>query len=299
MSPKKSYPIQQKKVASADGTTIGYQVMGSGNKTIVLCNGLGGSALAWSPIYNHFGDSYKFVTWDYRGLFKSDPPADMKRMTMEDHMKDMEAVLEKEGIKKALIGGWSMGVQIALEYYRTHPKEFAALFLLNGTSGYPFDTALNNPLSRYILPSINDLAQKLIPFLQPTIRPLAARVIDWKGFAKLVSRIGLVHENLNSEIFQQVASEMIQTDLTMYHTIMDHLSRHDASDVLSKIKVPTLIIAGDQDIITPLKVAEKMADLCPKSQLFIIPGGTHYSILEFPDSINLRMEQFLKEAYPA
>lgn len=296
---KKSYPIIQKTLTSFDGTKIGYQIIGVGKKTIVLCNGLGGAASAWKPLTDHFGDRYRFVTWDYRGLFKSSPPSDLSRMTMEDHMKDMEVILKRERIKKALIGGWSMGVQVVLEYYRRHPKAFTAVFLLNGTSGYPFKTALNNPLARYILPSLNDLASRIVPLIQPTIRPLAAKVIDWKGFVKLVSKIGLVHENLDTEIFRQVAGEMIQTDLGMYHAIMEHLSQHDATDVLCQIKVPTLIIAGEKDILTPLKVAQKMAGLCPKAQFFIIPSGTHYSILEFPDTLNLRMEQFLKEHYPA
>lgn len=296
MPQKKSLPIHQKKFKSFDGTLIGYQVVGKGDKTIILCNGLGGSALTWHPLYSHFGDRYRFLAWDYRGLFHSDPPTDINRMTIDDHVRDLDCLVKKEGIKKAVIGGWSMGVQINLEYYRKNPDVYQAMFLLSGTAGYPFDTALNNPLAKYILPRINDLAQKIVPAVQPTIRPMAERLIDWKGFIGLVSKLGLVNENIQkSEIFQKVAHEMIETDLGMYHEIMSYLCKHDAFDVLPTVLVPNLIIAGDQDLITPVKVAEKMASLCPHAELFIVPRGTHYTILEFPETVNLRMEQFLRE----
>ncbi len=104
---------------------------------------------------------------------------------------------------------------------------------------------------------------------------------------------------MGSDVLRQVAKEMIATDLSAYHEIMAHLSKHDATDVLPTIHVPNLIIAGSQDILTPLKVAEKMARLCPNAELFIIPSGTHYTMLEFPDQLNLRMNHFLKEHYPA
>jgi len=289
------YPIQQKTLKSFDNTKIGYQVVGQGKKTIVLCNGLGGSAIAWKPLYDHFGKEYRFIMWDYRGLFHSDPPADLSHMTIEHHTTDLECILKKEKVSKAIVGGWSMGVQVCLEYYRHNPKLYKGMLLINGTYGYPFDTALNNPLSRFILPVVNQLAKKIAPVVQPTLKPLAVKIIDWKGLIKLISRLGLVHKNLDSEIFQQVAKEMVQTDLKMYHEIMRHLSEHDASDLLPTIKVPTLIIAGDEDLITPVKVAEKMARDIPEAELFVLPHGTHYSILEFSEMINMRVNRFLSE----
>lgn len=289
--------IQQKKVKSFDGTQIGYQLIGHGKKTIVLCNGLGGSVVAWKPLYEAFGDRYRFLSWDYRGLFHSNVPSDMGKLTIPDHARDLDAILKKEKISKVLMAGWSMGVQVCLEYYRMNPKAFAAIFLLNGTCGSPFDTALGSPLSKYILPRVNELAHKIVPTLQPTIRPIANRLIDWKGFISLIAKLGLVHENLNPEIFQEVAKEMISADLQMYHEIMRHLADHDATDLLPTVSVPTLIIAGDEDKITPVKVAEKMASRIPKAQLFIVPRGTHYSLLEFPEIITLRVKKFLEEHY--
>lgn len=290
--------IRQKSLKSFDETRIGYQIIGKGKKDVILCNGLGGSIVAWKPFYDFFSSRYRFLSWDYRGLFRSDPPADQARMTIEDHVADLDALVKREVSGQVIMAGWSMGVQVCLEYYRKNPGLFAGLILLNGTYGYPFDTVLNNPLSRYILPRVNELAQKIAPAIQPTLKPLAHRLIDWKGFLGLISRLGLVHENLDRKIFREVAREMVSADLSMYHEILRHLSEHDASNVLPQVRVPALIIAGDDDRITPIKVAEKMAREIPKAELFIVPQGTHYVLLEFPDKVVLRLKQFLSEHYP-
>lgn len=294
---KHRFPIRKDFFTSHDGTKIAYQKIGEGKKPILLCNGLGGTVVTWKPLYDYFGKDYYFIAWDYRGLFSSKYPSDPLRMKMADHVGDMAALIEKEKIDSAMVTGWSMGVQVCLEFYRQRPKFFRALFLINGTAGYPFDTALNNPLSKYILPVLNELAHKAAPKVQSTIEPIANRLIDWKGFVGLISKLGLVHENLDSEIFQEVAKSMISADLQVYHEIMRDLANHDASDVLSKVKVPTLVIAGAEDRITPLRVAEHMAAEIPKAEFFIVPKGTHYSILEFPDIINLRVAKFLEEHY--
>lgn len=289
--------IRNKKFKSFDGTSIGYQVIGQGKKTIILCNGLGGTSSAWSSLYERLDKQYRFITWDYRGLFRSDPPNNPNHLDIAAHAQDLQYLIEKEKLQRVTIAGWSMGVQVALEYCRTNPKILEALILMSGTSGQPFKTAMNLPLSRYILPLINEWAHKVMPALQPTFKPLAQRVMAWEGFLKLMSRLGLVHHHLSPQTFSKVTKDLMSTDLSYYHAILQHLGRHNASDVLASIKIPTLIISGTHDIITPIRVAQDMANQCPRSELFIVPGGTHYTLLEFPKEVSLRISHFLSEHF--
>lgn len=292
-------PVRHKEIKSFDKTKIGYQVIGKGKKTIILCTGLGGSVIAWKPLYEFFGDKYKFISWDYRGLFRSDPPFDESKLTMKDHVADMKVILKRERISKALFCGWSMGVQICLEHYRNNPSDFSGMILMSGTSGHPFDTILDSPLSRFIFSKVNELSQKILPAIQPTIKPLVNWLIDWKGFINLIASLGLVHKNLDPEIFSEISHEMVLTDFNIYHEIMRHLSEHDASDILPKVKVPVLIIAGDRDKMTPIRVAEKMTRRIKKAELFVVPRGSHYCLLEFPEKILSRVKKFLEEHYPS
>jgi pimeloyl-ACP methyl ester carboxylesterase len=287
--------FKQKFIKSFDGTKIGYQVAGSGKTPFILCNGLGGSMIAWSPLYKHFGKSFKFITWDYRGLFTSEIPKNKATLGIPYHVLDLEEILKKEGVAKAVYGGWSMGVQVALEAYRRHPKRFKGLFLINGTYGYPLNTAFNSPLTRYIVPALNRVIKQVLPRLQPTIAPVAKQVISTDEFMRLISRIGLIHRNFDSKILRQIAHDILDTDLQTYHEMLDHLSVHDAEDVLPRIRVPTLIVAGDRDIITPHQAAERMAKSISGAELFILNNASHYSLLEFPQVINARLEGFLIE----
>lgn len=287
--------IQQKYIKSFDGTKIGYQVVGKGKTPFVLCNGLGGSMIAWSPIYERFYDDFKFIAWDYRGLFTSNVPDNLATLAIPYHVMDLEHILKKERVNKAIVGGWSMGVQVALELFSARPGLFAALFLINGTFGYPLKTAFNSPLTRYIVPTLNQLIKKVAPVIQPKLGPIAKYVVNRDEFLQIVANLGLAHKNLNSKIFRAIAHDILETNLAVYHEVLDQLALHDAEHILEEIYVPTLLIAGAKDRMTPHHAAEKMARKIRGAELFVLNEGSHYSLLEFPDEINQRLEQFLKE----
>lgn len=292
------YPIRQKYFKSYDGTKIGYQVVGEGSEPFILCNGLGGTMIAWSPLYDELGDRFRFITWDYRGLFTSACPKDYGTLTIPGHVHDLAALLAHEKIATAFFGGWSMGVQVLLEHYKAAPDAFRGIFMINGTSGNPFHTALNSPLSRYILPRVNELAKKVMPALEPHIKPLAKLVIDRKGFVKILCILGMTHERIRADIIKKIATDMMETNLSMYHEIVTHLAEHSAADVLPHIRVPTLIISGTRDIVTPSRLAEDMAEKIPNAELMIVNEGSHYVLLEFPDIVSKRLRRFLEEHFP-
>jgi len=286
--------VHQKFFKSFDGTKIGYQVLGRGKKHFILCNGLGGTIAAWAPLYEHFKNKYKFIAWDYRGIVTSDRPKNLKNLSIAHHCRDLDMLLKKEGVEQAFFAGWSMGVQVCLEYYRKHAKQYKGMILINGTSGYPYDTVLNSPLSKYIIPKTNMLLKTLMPRLQPKLKPIAKLVIDSNDFIKLVTKLGMINKNLNSDMFRQVAHDIVNTDLSLYSELLDQLNEHDATAVLSKIKVPALIIAGTKDIMTPSHVAIEMCEKIKKSELMMLENASHYSLMEFPEIINKRIEDFLK-----
>src|SRR5512140_3447188 len=104
--------IEQRHVTARDGTRIGYQVRGSG-PCVVLANGLGGTYVTYKHLYDALGSDYRVVSWDYRGLYTSSPPADPRANTLVHHVGDLIAILDAEQIVEAAIVGWSMGVQLS------------------------------------------------------------------------------------------------------------------------------------------------------------------------------------------
>lgn len=283
--------VETKTLTAHDGTRIAYHDTGGSGPAIVLANGLGGPFASWAHQIDYLRDRHRIVSWDYRGLFGSDRPAgDPPRLDVPAHVDDLEAVLAATGIETAAFMGWSMGVQVVLELYERRPERVRHLVLINGTWGRPFET-LAAPLAARVVPT---LVRKLRRFHGVGGRVLS-RASRWPETVLWLKRLGLVGSTLDEELFKELATEFGGIDLDLYLRTLDELGRHDASHVLETIAVPTLVITGDRDAFTPRQLAQQMARRIPNGEILVVRGATHYTALEYPELVNLRIEKFLRE----
>lgn len=280
-------------IRSFDGTRLEVQTWGQGELPIVIANGLGGTLLAWAPLLRALGDRCRFVSWDYRGLYNSGPPAVPENLRVEDHVRDMMAVFDAASIDKAVIAGWSMGVQVCVQAAADHGDRVRGVVLVNGTYGRIFETAFDNPISRHILPKVNDVAIALAPAMPPIV----AWATQQPWFLPAIDKLGLVDERLDKEVFLAIAQGFKDLDFAIYHQIMGHLNEHDGEPALARIKAPLLFLAGDRDMMTPPTVKRVVASKVAQAEVFVVPGGTHYSLLEYPEVVSGRIERFLREHF--
>jgi pimeloyl-ACP methyl ester carboxylesterase len=281
--------VEHRTVRSFDGTTIAYQVRGAG-PAIVLANGLGGTYSTWRHQYALFGDRYRVICWDYRGLFRSSRPARLDTVALPVQVADLEAVLAAEDVDRALFIGWSMGVQFNFEYYRRHAAQFVGLVVLNGVPGSPFKTAFGSHLMSYLMPLLVGAMKCGAPVVSRGTRVAAS----WSGLVPLIQQLGLAARSLDVDVFTDLAQEYSGLDFEAYGETMRLLGEHDASDLLHRIEVPTLIITGSRDLFTPMATAEAMAATIPSAKLVVQPGGTHYAAVEFPREINEHLREFIR-----
>lgn len=286
--------MQTGSINSLDGTRLTTYTTGPADApAMVLCNGLGGSVVAWRQLVAHFEDRFRIWSWDYRGTYRSDPPAHRndEDFDMSRQCEDLDAVLAAAKVDSAIFVGWSMGVQLAFEYYRKSPQRFAALIQLNGTPGRPIDTAFRSRWTRPVFPFLLDAAQHLEPVLSLS-EPLLSST---RMLITLFKTLGFVSPMLDEVIFQEIIRDYLHLDFDCYGKTFRALARHDASDVLSTVAVPALLIAGDKDMFTPPEITREMAMKIPGAEHLIIHGGTHYTPIEYPMVVNLRIEKFLRE----
>ncbi|RME02719.1 MAG: alpha/beta hydrolase [Deltaproteobacteria bacterium] len=282
----------ERRLASFDGTEIAYQLTGEGPRTIVLANGLGGTYAAWSLFVEAFRDRYRILSWDYRGLYDSACPKDRKTLQIPFHCEDLRLIMDAEGIDRAILAGWSMGVQVILEFCGRHPERVAALIPINGAFGRPFETVPYVPFPGRLLPLLLRLMRRSVGVLQPSVRWISKNP---RLVYEVIRRVGLIKPHTPREIFEDLAHAFMNLDLDVYCEIMERLGEHDASWALDKITVPTLIVASGHDIMTPPMVAHKMMLKIPHAEYLHIPMGTHYAPLEFAEFLNLRIEKFLRD----
>ncbi|RJO66145.1 MAG: alpha/beta hydrolase [Myxococcales bacterium] len=283
-------PIEAYPVIGRDGVRLMAFRCGTGPHRWLLTPGLGTPVLSWKYLFEHFHRKMTIITWDPRGCYQSAAPDDPDAYRVEDHVEDADAILEHAGwVDESFVtGGWSMGIEIGLELYRRLPNRVAALTLINGAFEHVLRTAFALPKAQTLLRGVLHTAVIASPLFAPASHYLLGR----KWALNFLKSLGIVAAN--ADFFAEVASEFRMLNFANYFRMILKLDEHSARAVLPDVAVPTLITAGDADKMTPLKVAEYLNDQITGSELFIVPDGTHYTTLEFPEMVNERLEQFFR-----
>ncbi len=107
----------------------------------MLCNGLGTSAWAWPALLSPDCE-VRVVSWNHRGTGGSDRPADPQRVGIEEFVEDALSVMDHYGVDRAVLMGWSMGVNTMFELAVRSPERVTGLFAVAGVPGDTFATML-------------------------------------------------------------------------------------------------------------------------------------------------------------
>jgi pimeloyl-ACP methyl ester carboxylesterase len=280
-----------KTLVSFDGTRLTYWLQPGEKPLIVLANGLGGTLSAWHYLIDSLSGEYRFLTWDYRGLYRSGRPKNQQAYSVGDHCRDLEAIIEKCGVKSAIFCGWSMGVQVLLEYYSRNQEKLSAIIALNGTSGSPFSSAFRNERSSLWIPVLFRLVG-LYPHLAGKVMN---SFLDVGPSFEILKLLGMLALPAKPEDFREFSDAFRGVDLEVYSEIIRLFGKHDVSRVLKDIRCPVLLLAGEKDLFTPREAAEQMAAQIADCRLRIISGGTHYMAIEYPASVHREIDLFLTE----
>ncbi len=287
-------PFTETRIRSRDGTDLAVQTAGVG-PPLVLANGLGGSLRAWGPFLDRLGSRRRIVSWDYRGLYRSGPPDEPSAVTIEDHAADLGAVMDQVVGEPAVLMGWSMGVQIAVEYALQHPDDVTGLVLVAGSPGDPYAGVLHAGVSRVLIPPATYVVQAAALPFGLTMRALTASP---RRAAEALRAVGVLAPSADLDAFTDLAHEFARLDWPVYMRTIRAMGRHDAWPRLGELQVPSLVVGGTADRFLPTESVEAMADAIPDAELYILPGGTHYLPVEFPDCLANQVDHFLGERVP-
>lgn len=286
---------RERRIVAADGTGIAYEVLGTGDKTLVLANGLGGRLYAWTPAIEAFWSDYRIITWDYRGLFASESPKSKRKLAVVNHVDDIMAILAAEEVERAVFVGWSMGVQVSLDVAASFPEKVAGLILLNGTHGHVLSTGFQPLVS---IPFLPKRLHALLEWLQDhgeVAQQIAratrlAEIPMWMGMRLTAGR----RARELTPLLGRYMDDVLGPSFTNYLRLFQELDAHSAYHLLRHIEAPTLIIAGMLDVLTPSYQSEEMARRIPGSEYIRLWRSSHFSMLERPDVVIPAMRRFLE-----
>ena len=287
--------VATRRFRASDGTQLTWREAGTTDgPTLLFLSGLGGGFGVWNPFVERFAGTCRLIGWDYRGLYESDTP-ELDALTMDHQIGDLLALIDHAEVEAPILVGWSMGVQLGLELHRHHGEIPRALIGIHGTSGRPLDTAFDSPWSARAGPAVLALLSRV----ERRFDEVGPRLVDAPGVARaftwLCRGLGLMTPSIDLDAFRAMARDWTRLDFAAYARTFVHLAGHDAGDLLAKIETPTLIIAGDRDSLTPPHTAERIVRAMPDAELVLVPGASHFGLLEQPAASRDHTARFLTE----
>ncbi len=252
---------------------IAYEAMGSG-PTVVFMHGIGGNRTNWREQLDALGGEFRAVAWDARGYGASDDYDGALAFPM--FAADLERLLDHLDVAQAHLVGLSMGGRIALDFYESRPARVASLVLCDTFPGY--DASITSEQREKF---IRSRKQPLIEGKEPKdIAPVVAPTLLSKG--------------ATPASLQRLVDSMAALHKDSYIKAIEAMTRYEPVAELTAIKVPTLVICGDEDTLTPPTIARDMAAAIPHARLAILERAGHLSNIEQPAAFNAVLLEFLR-----
>lgn len=278
-------PGQTFDVVSADGTVIagwnnGPRAVGP---SVVIAGGLGSVPQTWPSLLAE-DCGFQVSSWYYRGTFDTQRPIDPTHIRVEDHVDDLIALMDHEGIDRAVVPCWSMGVNIAFEAAQRHPDRIAGILAVAGVPGGTF-RSMGAPLKipRALRHLVGVSGARLMRYAAPITNQFASRVPINTLTASLLSHSGFIMPAASPEVLVPTLEAFLKHDFTWYFTLALGIADHAAMD-LSFVSVPVTLVAGRYDLLTaPADMLDAAAQI-PDALVTVLPGS-HFLPIEFPSEI--------------
>lgn len=248
---------------------IGFVEQGFGAVTpIIFLHGVGSDKSVWRPQLEHFGSARRTLAFDYPGYGESDF---IEGATRDDFAAAILAAMDALAIDSAHVCGLSLGGVIAIAMHALAPDRCASLIIADSFAVHPEGRAIYD-------------------------RSIAASHGGMRQLAE--ARVGALLASKDPAIRNDVIETMSRINLAAYRIGAEAVWLADQTDRAVAIQVPTLMICGDLDPITPPSLSEELAKLIPNSRLEVIPGASHLANLDKPAEFNRAIDNFLSEVDP-
>ena len=253
---------------------LSYDDVGEGNTPIICLHGYPFDKTMWKEQLEFLKSSYRIIACDIRGFGKSTD--EESNLSIDLFSEDLIAFMDKLNIDKAIICGLSMGGFIALNALKRFQNRFEALILCDTQC---IADTVKVKKKRYKI--INDIdVNGVTDFNEGFIKSVFHKD-SFNNKKELV-------KNLHNVVFSNS-----QHIITMGLTVL--AERSETCSSLKDINIPTLIICGREDEVTPLVQSESMNSTIKGSVLCVIDDAGHVSNLEQPDEFNKHLLNFLTD----
>ncbi|MHA1298633.1 MAG: alpha/beta fold hydrolase [Candidatus Helarchaeota archaeon] len=279
---------------SNDGAKIEYEVFGEGERVVIFLHGWGiGSSFFSEQIPVLVKEGYKVVTMNARFHGKSDRNSEyyeqFKDQLLDLMLLDFTVLIQHLKLKKFTYIGHSAGGGVGLVLANTKglKRKIETMILVN--SAYTISEHPSVLLLWELVPYFLDL------LFNPILRTGYKLILQRESTITALSlALGRPRKNVRGWI-EDILSIPKESLLQEYR----NFKRYNLKEQLKNIRCPTLIIGAELDLVTPVYLSKTMHKEIPNSELYIIKGAGHTSMIEKPRIINKKILEYLRKYYPA
>ncbi len=246
------------------------------NKAIIFVHGFPYDHTMWDCQVEVLRENYYCVTYDIRGLGKS--YIGDGQYTMEAFVWDLFSIMDGLHIENPILCGLSMGGYIALRAVEKEQERFSGLILCDTRSESDNNDGKivrSNAIDKINVEGVESFMNDFVPkcFHDKTI----------KGQTEMYENVLSVTKKQNS--------------IGVKGALIAMLSRRDTTSVLKTFKIPSLVLVGKKDTLTPPDVMKKIAKTIKKSKYYVVPKAGHMTPLENPDFVNEKIIKFIEKNF--
>lgn len=271
------------------GTNFKIADYDSTKPLLVFNYGLVCSNYHWMYQLPYFEDrDYQILIHDYRGHFNSTTMGGIESCTFKNMTADLNFILESFEAKNIFMLGHSMGVNVTLEYVKHHPENVNSIVLISGTVLPPQDIMFDSNIVDIVSPYIKNTAEQFTTLFEEIWKNSYKNPIARKA----ILRGGFNPSKTNDKFVQIYMKKIGELSSDLFFHLLEHMKEHDIIAHLELIKTPTLIIGGDKDKVIPNYLQKILFHYLENSELYIVKDGSHVPQVDFPETINERIERF-------
>jgi pimeloyl-ACP methyl ester carboxylesterase len=275
-----------------DGARVYVRALGrrdAREPALLILDGIGCAGWAFRKIAPAIAKQRRVVLVHYRGHGRSPTPPRPWHLGMHTLADDAAAACDAVGVERVVALGFSMGFQVALEFYRRHHERTAGLVSLAGPPGQPLASFRGTDSFALALPFVvaaTKLASQLTTRVWRSILPSEpARDL---GLRWEVNRA-----RIDSRDFELYLRGMADIAPELFAAMLEQAHRHCADDLLPRIRVPTLVVAGARDRFVPASRLREMAAAIPGASFEVLDEATHALPAEYPGEVAERIAAFM------
>ena len=254
------------RVQISHGCEIGFDEAGGGERTpVVFLHGVGSDKSVWRPQLDHFGQERRTVAFDYPGYGDSAPAPE--GTTRDDYAAAIVSAMSAIGIAKAHVCGLSLGGVVAIAMHHAASDMCASLILADTFASHPDGQGI---YERSVAASEN-------------MRVLAESRVDV-----------LLAQPADPAVRNEVVETMARIDSLAFRAGAEAVWLANQAERADAIRVPTLVVCGDQDRVTPPALSTSLTRMIPGAHYEVIERAGHLSNLEQPQAFNTIVGAFIR-----